>query len=336
VARVSEEQRHPARTDADRRHLSIALGLIAAFMAVEVGVGVMSCSLALLADAGHMIADAGAVAGTLWALHLAQRPDTKVWSYGLKRAEILAATGNGVTLLVVGVLVLFEAVQRLVSPSPVAGAALLAVATAGIAVNAAATGVLKQASRRSLNIRGAFQHILADLYAFIGTAVAGAVIIITGWQRADAAASLLVVLLMFRASWGLLRESGHVLLEGTPYGVDLDEVRRHLSELPEVLSVHDLHAWTLTSDLPVLTAHVVITDACLHDGTAAAVLDKLRRCVADHFDVEHSTFQLEAASHRDREAAPVTDKPAEVGARPGLDHACLAEHRRAGEVGGVC
>ena len=304
VTEVTRGHQYRLRTDADRRHLRIALGLIAAFMATEVAVGVVSGSLALLADAGHMIADAGAVGGTMWALHLAQRPDTKIWSYGLKRAEILAATANGVTLLVVGVLVLFEAIRRLINPSPVAGVALLAVAAAGIAVNVAATWVLRKSNRRSLNIRGAFQHILTDLYAFIGTAVAGAVIVTTDWQRADAAASLLVVLLMFRASWGLLRESGHVLLEGTPQGVDLDEVHRHLSELPEVLSVHDLHAWTLTSDLPVLTAHIVITDACLHDGTAAALLDKLHRCVADHFDVEHSTFQLEAVTHREHEPAP--------------------------------
>jgi cobalt-zinc-cadmium efflux system protein len=292
---------HGMSANADRRYLSIALGLIIGFMVVEVVVAIVSGSLALLADAGHMLADAGAIGGSIWALRLAQRPHSKTWSYGLKRAEILAAAANGVTLLIVGALVLFEAMRRLIHPLPVEGLPLVVVAALGVAVNVVATWVLAKANRSSLNVEGAFQHILTDLYGFIATAAAGVIVITTGWRRADPVASVLVVVLVLRASWGLLRASGHVLLEGTPEDVDLDEVRSHLAELPEVLAVHDLHAWTLTSALPALTAHVVVTDACLCDGTGPVVLDRLQHCVANHFDVEHSTFQLEAASHADHE-----------------------------------
>ena len=292
---------HEVSPLADRRYLVAALGLIVGFMVLELLVGVVAGSLAILADAGHMLTDAGAIGGSVWALHLAQRPHTDTWSFGLKRAEILAAAANGVTLLVVGVVVLVEAIRRLMHPPAVTGSALVAIAIAGVVCNLVATWVLSKADRTSLNVASAFQHILTDLYGFIGTAVAGVVVITTGWRRADPVASLLVVVLVLRAAWALLRASGHVLLEGTPEDVDLDVVRQHLGELPEVLSVHDLHAWTLTSALPALTAHVVVTDACLNDGSAAQVLDRLQHCVAAHFDVEHSTFQLEAASHADHE-----------------------------------
>ena len=288
---------HDVNPDADRRCLTIALGLIVGFMAVEVLVALLSGSLALLADAGHMLTDAGAIGGSIWALRLAQRPTSAVWSYGLKRAEILAAAINGVTLLVVGIVVLVEAIQRLIQPPRVEGVPIVVVAGLGVAVNLVSTWVLAKANRRSLNIEGAFQHIVTDLYGFIGTAVAGVIVIATGWQRADPLASLLVVALVLRASWRLLGASGRVLLEGTPDTVDLDEVRQHLHELPEVLSVHDLHAWTLTSELPALSAHIVVTDACLGDGSVARVLDHLQHCLANCFDVEHSTFQLEAPAH---------------------------------------
>jgi cobalt-zinc-cadmium efflux system protein len=286
---------------ADRRYLRVALALIVGFMAAEVAVALVSGSLALLADAGHMLTDAGAIGGSIWALNLAQRPASNVWSYGLKRVEIIAAAANGVTLLVVGVLVGAEAARRLVHPSPVEGLPLVVVAVIGVAVNLVATWVLAKADRRSLNIEGAFQHVLTDLFGFVGTAAAGVVVLTTGWRRADPIASLLVVILVLRAAWSLLRASGHVLLEGTPQTVDLDEVRAHLGELPEVIAVHDLHAWTLTSTLPALSAHVVVTDDCLNGGSVAVVLDHLQRCLANHFDVEHSTFQLEAATHADHE-----------------------------------
>jgi cobalt-zinc-cadmium efflux system protein len=293
----AHQHRIAASADADRRYLRAALALIVSYMVVEVVVAVLAHSLALVADAGHMLTDAGAIAGSMWAMHLAARPSSAVWSYGLKRAEILAAAANGVTLLVVAVLVGTEAVRRLVNPRHVHGVPMLAVALVGMAVNIAATAVLARADRGSLNIEGVFQHILTDLYGFIGTAIAAIVILASGWDRADPVASLVVVALMLRASWRLLKASGHILLEGTPETVDLDEVRRHLSELPEVIAVHDLHAWTLTSALPALSAHVVVTDACLADGSSGIVLDHLQQCLAAHFDVEHSTFQLEAAGH---------------------------------------
>ncbi len=291
------DHRHEVSADSDRRQLTIALGLIVVYMVVEIVFSVLSHSLALLADAGHMLTDAGAVGGAIWALQLARRPESPTFSYGLKRAEILAAAANGVTLLVVGTLILAEALRRLVHPPQVHGVPMLTVALVGVVVNLAATWVLARANRESLNVEGAFQHILTDLYGFIGTAAAAGVIIVTGWRRADPIASLLVVGLVLRAAWRLLQASGHVLLEGTPRAVDLDEVRQHLHELPEVIAVHDLHAWTLTSTLPALSAHVVVTDACLQDGSVGPLLDRLQHCLANHFDVEHSTFQVEAASH---------------------------------------
>ncbi|MHB1487773.1 MAG: cation diffusion facilitator family transporter [Acidimicrobiales bacterium] len=295
--------------DSDRHYLDGAFALTTAFMAMEVVVAIFSGSLALLADAGHMLADAGAIAGSIWAIRLAQRPITRTWSFGLKRAEILAAAGNGITLLVAGMLILVEALRRLVSPSPVHGLALLIVALAGIGVNLISTWILSKANRTSLNVEGAFRHVLTDLYAFVATAVAGTVIVAFGYRRADPIASLLVVALMFRAAWRLLGASGHILLEGTPGDVDLDEVRRHMFELPEIVAVHDLHVWTLTSKLPVLSAHVVVADRCMGDGSAAQVLDRLQECLSGHFDVEHSTFQLELASHAAHEPGAHHDSP---------------------------
>lgn len=277
--------------------LTRALGLLVAFVVLEVAAGVLAGSLALLADAAHMFADVGALGVSIWAIRLARRPHTSVWSYGLKRAEILAAAANGVLLVAAAALILNEAAHRLVHPPAVAGGAVVVVALVGIVVNLGATRIIAAAGRGSLNVEGAYQHILTDLYGFVGTAVAGGVVLATGWRRADPLASLVILVLVLRAAWGLLRASGHVLLEGTPNDVDLDEVRRHLHSLPEVLSVHDLHAWTLTSELPALTAHVVVNDECLRDGSAGLLLDRLQQCVADHFDVEHSTFQIEAATH---------------------------------------
>jgi cobalt-zinc-cadmium efflux system protein len=270
-------------------------------MIAEVVVSLLSGSLTLLADAGHLLTDAGAIAGALWVMRLAGRPASPVWSFGFKRAEILAAGINGLTLLVVGVAVVIEAVRRLIHPSVVHGAPMVVVAAFGVALTLVSSLVLARADRRSLNIEGVFQHVLTDLYGFIGTAAAGVVIITTGWLRADAVTSLLVAFLVLRAASRLLRASGRVLLEGTPETVDLEDVRRHLTSLPEVLSVHDLHAWALTSDLPALSAHVVIEEACFADGSAAVVLDHLQHCLANHFDVEHSTFQLETASHPEHE-----------------------------------
>jgi cobalt-zinc-cadmium efflux system protein len=285
----------------DRRLLIVALVLLIAFMALEVGAAVFANSLALLADAGHMLVDVGAIACSLLAINLAARPETGSHTYGLKRAEILAAAANAIALLVVAALVTFEAIGRLLRPSAVDGAVLIVVAGVGVAVNLAATVTMSRANRKSLNIEGAYRHILTDLYGFAGTLIAGIVIVATGFNRADAIASLLVVLLMLQAAVQLLRPAVRILLEGTPEDIDLAEVRRHLIELPEVQSVHDLHAWTLTSSLPILTAHVVVSEECFRSGDAGRVLDHLQDCLAGHFDVAHSTLQFESSGHLEHE-----------------------------------
>ena len=234
----------------DRRALTVALVLLLGFMVFEVGAAVASNSLVLLADAGHMLVDVGAIAGSLVAIRLAARPETGSHTYGMKRAEILAAAGNAIVLLIVSALVTYDAVVRLVHPSSVDGAVLIAVAAVGVAVNLAATMTISRANRRSLNVEGAYRHILTDLYGFVGTLIAGVVIVIWGFDRADAIASLVVVLLMLKAAVELLRPALRILLEATPEDIDVEEVRQHLMELPEVQSVHDLHAWTLTSSSP--------------------------------------------------------------------------------------
>jgi len=295
----SEEVSHPqvVTTDADRRYLWGALVLLALFMVTEVVTALASGSLALLSDAGHMLSDVGAIAAALWAIRLAARPARGAWTFGWKRAEILSAAGNGVTLLVVAGIVAVEAVRRLLSPPEVEGGPVLVVALVGIAVNVAAAWLLARANRASLNVRGAYQHILTDLYGFIGTAVAAILILTVGWTRADPVASLLVVGLMVYAAWGLLRDSARVLLEAAPKDFDLDEVRAHLLRVDHVHDVHDLHVWTVTSDLPTLSAHLVVDDTCFRDGHAPQLLDAVQECLHGHFDVEHSTFQLEPAGH---------------------------------------
>jgi cobalt-zinc-cadmium efflux system protein len=292
---------HGPGAGSDRRYLLTALVLLAAFMLAEVIIAVVSGSLALLSDAGHMLSDVGAIGAALWAIALAARPPAGKWTFGWKRAEILSAAANGITLLVISGIVTAEAVSRLIHPPAVDGGPVIVVAAAGIVVNVAASWVLARASRSSLNVEGAFRHVLTDLYGFIGTFIAGVVIVTTGFTRADAIASLVVVVLMVKAAWGLLRDSGRVLLEAAPEGMDLEQVRAHLGGLPHVLGVHDLHAWTVTSGLPALSAHVVIDDSCFSDGHAPQLLDQLQACLAGHFDVAHSTFQLEAAAHAGHE-----------------------------------
>ena len=205
------------------------------------------------------------------------------------------------TLLVLAGIVTAEAVQRLLRPSPVRGVLVLTVALIGVVVNVAAARLLAGADRSSLNVASAFRHVVTDLYGFLGTAAAAVVIIVTGYARADAIAALVVVALMLRAAWQLLRDSGRILLEAAPADMDLDEVRAHLLGVSHVRAVHDLHAWTVTSSLPALSAHVIVDDSCFTDGHAPRLLDELQACLAGHFDVEHSTLQLEAAAHTGHE-----------------------------------
>lgn len=292
---------HGVAAGADSRYLATALSLIVGFMIVEVVVAVISGSLALLSDAGHMLTDGGAIGASLWAIRLAARPARGAWTFGWKRAEILSAAGNGITLLVVSALVAFESIRRLIHPPAVEGGPVLVVALLGVAVNLLAAWTLARANRSSLNVEGSFQHILTDLYGFIATVLAGIVILATGFNRADAIASLIVVGLMLRAAWGLLRDSGRILLEAAPQGVDLVEIRGHLMATEHVLDVHDLHVWTVTSDLPALSAHVVIDDGCFRGGHVPRLLDDMQDCLGGHFDVEHSTFQFEEATHAQHE-----------------------------------
>ena len=255
------------------------------------------------ADQQRDSSDVGALGASLWAIRLAARPAAGKWTFGWKRAEILSAAGNGITLLVISALVAFEAIRRLLDPPPVQGGPVLVVAIIGVGINVLAAWVLAKANRSSLNVQGAYQHILTDLYGFLGTVLAAIVILTTGYARADAIASLLVVVLMLKAAWGLLRDSGRVLFEAAPEGIDLDDIRTHLLEPDHVLGVHDLHMWTVTSDLPAVSAHVVVADSCFADGHAPPqLLDEIQDCLVEHLDVEHSTFQLEPASHVQHEA----------------------------------
>jgi cobalt-zinc-cadmium efflux system protein len=293
---------HGPAPDADRRPLAAALALLLAFLLAEVMVAVLAGSLALLSDAGHMLSDVAAIALALLAARLATRPSSGAWTFGMHRAEILSAAVNGVTLLVVSVIVAVEAVRRLVDPPQVAGWPVVLTAAAGCLVNLAVAWLLSRADRRSLNVEGAFQHVLTDLYGFLGTLVAGLVVLGTGWDRADPLASLVVVGLMLWAAWGLLRDSGRILLEAAPAGSDLVLMRSHLLAVPHVRAVHDLHVWTVTSALPALSAHVVVDEDCFTDGHAPQILDQIQSCLAGHFDVEHSTFQLEPPGHAAHES----------------------------------
>jgi cobalt-zinc-cadmium efflux system protein len=290
-----------AGRDRDARLLLLAAGVIVAFLAAEVVVAFLASSLALLADAGHMLTDALALLLAAGAARLARRPATDRWTFGLGRVEVLSAAVNGVTLLVVAAVVLAEAVRRLVHPLDVSGAPVIVTAVAGLVVNLGVTLLLSRADRTSMNVAGAFAHILTDAYAFAATLVAGIVVATTGFHRADPIASLLVVVLMLQAAWGLLHRSGAVLLERVPDEVDLAELRTHLEETAFVLDVHDLHAWTVGSGLPAVSAHVVVSDECFAGGRTPQLLDQLQACLAGHFDVEHSTFQLEPAGHTEHE-----------------------------------
>lgn len=299
--RADHHDGHRTSADADVGYLLVALALISAFLVGELVAAWLSSSLALFSDAGHMLTDVAALAGSVWAARLAARPPGGLWTFGLRRAEVLSAAGNGLSLVAIATVIVVEAARRLAAPPPVQGAVILGVAVAGAVVNVASTLVLARASRASLNVRGAYVHLLTDLYAFAGTAAAGAVIVLAGWRRADSVAALLVAALMVRAAWGLLREAGLILLQAAPAEVALDRVREHLGGVEHVVDVHDLHAWSVSSGLPTLSAHVVLDDHCFATGHAPQILDALQSCLSGHFDVTHSTFQLEPASHADHE-----------------------------------
>ncbi|GJF27485.1 putative cation transporter [Kitasatospora sp. NE20-6] len=280
---------HAVAADADRRWLVAALVLISVFMVGEVVLGLAAGSLALISDAAHMLTDAASIALALVAMRLAARPAKGGYTYGLKRAEILSAQANGVTLLVLSAWLAYEAVTRLISPPDVAGGLVLATALVGIVVNVAATWCLSKANRSSLNVEGAFQHVLTDLYAFVATALAGLVVLLTGFVRADAIASLVVVALMVRAGSGLVRDSARIFLEAAPAGIDPDAVADRLVAVPLVEEIHDLHIWEITSGEPALSAHVLVA----RGGDCHAVRRELQRRVREEYAIGHATLQVD-------------------------------------------
>ncbi len=280
---------HGVSADADRGKLTVALALIVGFMLLEVVAGALVHSLALLSDAAHMLTDAGAIGLSLVAIRLAATPAKGALTYGLKRTEILSAQFNGATLLVLGLLIVYEGITRLVNPPNVGGSAVLVVALVGIIVNLAASYTLSRANRQSMNVQGAFQHILTDLAAFTFTAIAGAVILATGFDRADGIASLIIAAIMLYAAYGLLKASGRVFLEAAPQGLDPDTIGQALASQPRVRQVHDLHVWEITSGFPSLSAHVLVDNECnCHDVARA-----LKQLLHESFDIDHTTLQVD-------------------------------------------
>jgi cobalt-zinc-cadmium efflux system protein len=289
-----------------RGRLTMVLGVTVATLLAEVVGGVLSGSLALLADAGHLLTDAIGTAIALVAVTVANRPAPARRSYGNFRAEILGALVNGVLLIVVCAAVLFEAVRRLTHPAPVSAGPMIVLGVVALLANAVALRLLHEGQTQSLNVRGAYLEVLGDLVGSIAVIAAGVVIATTGWVQADVVASLVIAALIVPRAVALLAEALHVLAEGTPRGVDLDELRTHLAHVPGVVDVHDLHVWTITSGMPVLSAHIVVADdaAAIAAGCGdGSVLDRLATCAGDHFDVEHSTFQIESAGHSQHETA---------------------------------
>ncbi|WP_139980119.1 cation diffusion facilitator family transporter [Nocardioides litoris] len=292
---------HAASRAADRRRLRWVLAITASVMVVEVVGAITTGSLALLADAGHMATDAGAVVLALGASYLASRPGGPRSTFGYHRAEVLAALLNAVVLLGVCAYVAWAGLTRLADPEPVDAGPMIAFAAVGLLANGVSMTVLARSDRDSLNMRGALNEVLADLLGSVLAVTAGIVVLVTGWDRADAVASLVIAALILPRAVVLCRDSGAVLLEVAPDDLDLTAVEHHVRHVAGVVDVHDLHAWTITSGLASLSAHVTVTDEALAARGVGAILDDLCACVAEHFDVRHATFQVEPVSHRSHE-----------------------------------
>jgi cobalt-zinc-cadmium efflux system protein len=280
---------HSPSADADRKWLTIALLLIAGFMFVEVVVGIIASSLALLSDAAHMLTDAGAIGLALVAASLAARPPSRRFTFGLGRAEILAAQANGATLLVLAGVLGVEAVQRLFSPTEVEGGLVIVVGVLGALVNVAAAWALSRSERRGLNVEGAMAHVLTDLYGSVAAVVAGIAIVTTGFGEADGIAALTVSALMVRSGWSLLRDSSRILLEGSPREIDVNDVGNALARADGVIEVHDLHVWEVTSGFPALAAHVLVREGDDCHGRRR----ELERLLHERFDISHTTLQVD-------------------------------------------
>jgi cobalt-zinc-cadmium efflux system protein len=286
--------RHGPPADADARWLGAALTLTIAFMAAEVAAGVAARSLALVSDAAHMLTDAASICLVLVTMRLAARPPKGSYTYGLRRTEILSAQANGITLVLLGAWLGYAAARRLIAPPDVAGGLVLGTALAGVLVNVAATWLIgrasrKSAGRRSLNVEGAFRHILTDVYAFAATVLAGLVIVVTGFARADAIASLVVVALMLRAGAGLIRDSGRIFLEAAPAGLTPAEIGAAMAARPHVAEVHDLHIWQITAGLPAASAHVLVAPG----QDCHAVRADLEALLSRDHSIAHTTLQVD-------------------------------------------
>jgi cobalt-zinc-cadmium efflux system protein len=304
---------HDHRLAADRRALTIALVLVASIMVGEIVAGVVGHSLALLADAGHMLTDAAALAFAAVASTMAARPAAGRWTYGYSRLEILAAQANGITLGLLAIWIVWAAVHRLIDPHEVRGGLVLVVALAGALASLAASAVLARASRESLNVRGAFLHVATDVAAFAAAALAGGLILATGWNRLDPIASLFVAALMLWSSAHLLRESTLIFLERAPSDVDPEAIGRALVGEADVVEVHDLHVWTVTSGFPALSAHVLVQPGA----DCHAARRRLERTLAERFGLTHTTLQVDHAE-------PAT-RPVELGGA--VPRSTPVEHR---------
>lgn len=294
---------HATATGKHRSRLVLVLAITMGVFVLQIGGAVFSGSLALLADAGHMLSDAAGVSIALLASFIAARPATARRTYGFQRAEVLAALVNVLLLIAVAAFIFTEALSRLGSPAGVSPTPMLIAAVLGAAANAASLLILHSGQQESLNLRGAYLEVLADLLGSFAVIVAALVIALTGWQAADAWASILIALMILPRAWNLLKDVLHVLLEAAPDHMDAEQIRRHILELEDVADVHDIHAWTITSGVPVFTAHLVLPDEVFSSGRAGAVLERAAECLSSHFDTEHCTLQLEPLSQCRNKAA---------------------------------
>jgi cobalt-zinc-cadmium efflux system protein len=293
----------PALTDGARGRLTAVLGITVGVLVVEVVGAVVSGSLALLADAGHMLTDVAGLSLAVVAARLVGRPATAERTWGFQRAEVLAAAAQAAVLLAVGGYVIVEGIRRLISAPDVASTAMIVFGGVGLAGNLVAVAILYRARDRTMNTRAAFIEVANDALGSLAVLVAAVVIAVTGWDRADAVASLLIGALILPRTWTLLRETVDVLMESTPKDLDLSVVREHVLRVDHVVAIHDLHASKVATNLPTFSAHVVVDDACFHDGHLKTLLDEIQACLSGHFDVEHSTIQFEAVTHADHEPA---------------------------------
>ncbi|GAB3207009.1 cation diffusion facilitator family transporter [Nocardia tengchongensis] len=291
---------HGATADSDKRWLAGALAVIVVFLLGEVVVGLLAQSLALLSDAAHMLTDAASIVLALWAIRLAARPAAGRMTYGWKRAEILSAQANGLTLLGLAAWLTYEAIRRLIDPPDVTGGLVLVTALVGIAVNVLASWMISRANRTSLNVEGAYQHILNDLFAFIATAIAGLIIMLTGFTRADGIATLIVVVLMVKAGVSLVRASGRIFLEAAPAYLDPVEIGSEMAAVDSVIEVHDLHIWEITSGTPSLSAHILVAE----DADSQAVRAAVATMLAEKHHIDHTVLQVDYTDHAE---CPDTD-----------------------------